>query len=114
MKGTPDVFHELDKVIANYIGNPYCEIAIKAIACQRCCMSTFLICSFLKILNLDGLKTSTFSLTFIGAACCVWTKNNPFYWTDELLSFILEFKQNLKNRYFWSKIVFLSKKSIFS
>ena len=28
MKRTPDVFHELDKVIANYIGNPYCEIAI--------------------------------------------------------------------------------------
>ena len=28
MKRTPDVFHELDKVIANYIGNCYCEIAI--------------------------------------------------------------------------------------
>ena len=28
MNRTPDVFHELDKVIANYIGNPYCEIAI--------------------------------------------------------------------------------------
>ena len=44
---------------------------LKAISCQRCCMSTFLICSFLKILNLDGLKTSTLSLTFIGAACCI-------------------------------------------
>ena len=33
MKGTPDVFHELDKVIANYIGNPYCEIAI-IVACS--------------------------------------------------------------------------------
>ena len=31
MKGTPDVFHELDKVIANYIGYPYCEIAIRAV-----------------------------------------------------------------------------------
>ena len=30
MKRTPDVFHELDKEIANYIGNPYCEIAIIA------------------------------------------------------------------------------------
>ena len=34
---------------------------LKAISCQRCCMSTFLTCSFLKILNLDGLKTSTYS-----------------------------------------------------
>ena len=37
-------------------------------------------------------------------------KNNPFYWRDELLSFILEFRLNLKNRYFLSKVVFLSKK----
>ena len=45
-----------------------------------------------------------------------YKKNNPFYWRDELLSFILEFKQNLENRYFWSKIVFCQKKnkSIFS
>ena len=28
MKGTPDVFHELDKVIVNIIDYPYCEIAI--------------------------------------------------------------------------------------
>ena len=34
---------------------------LRAISCQRCCMSTFLICGFLKILNLDGLKTSNSS-----------------------------------------------------
>ena len=47
--------------------------------------------------------------------CCMLClkEKQPIFWRDELLSFILEFKRNLKNRYFWSKIVFLSKKSIF-
>ena len=36
-----------------------------------------------------------------------WVENNPFYWRDELLSFILEFKQNLK------KSLFLVKNRVF-
>ena len=59
------------------------------------------------------VKTSKYlQLNINGCYMLCLNENNPFYWRDELLSFILEFRQNLKKnkRYFWSKIVFLSKK----
>ena len=47
----------------------------------------------------------------INGCCMLRLKEaQPFYWRDELLSIILQFKQYFKNHYFWSEIEFLSKK----